>query len=208
MSPLTTVVSYPERGPFGDHKFRGNCSGYLVKDLVEYFEPKTLLDPMEGGGTSREVCEALGVEYEGHDLAQGDDHDVFEKPWGDRRFDLVFWHPPYASMIKYSDNPLDLSGLTVPEFREALIAVADLLFREAVVDGGRLAVLIGTMRKNGRIFAFARDLITDWREPTEPEIVKVQHHVTSKSTRAAQLFGNRFIPIVDERVLVWRKPCP
>jgi hypothetical protein len=30
---LCSVVSYPDRGPWGDSRYRGNCSGYLVKDL-------------------------------------------------------------------------------------------------------------------------------------------------------------------------------
>ena len=31
---LCSVVSYPDRGPWGDFRYRGNCSGHLVKDLI------------------------------------------------------------------------------------------------------------------------------------------------------------------------------
>jgi len=34
---LRSVVSYPDRGPWGDASYRGNCSGYLVKDLNGQF---------------------------------------------------------------------------------------------------------------------------------------------------------------------------
>jgi len=201
---LTTVVSYPERGPYGDNNFRGNCSGLLVEDLCVHYAPLSMLDPMVGGGTSRDVAETLGIDFEGYDLANGMHEDVFARPWGDRRFDLVFAHPPYGPMIRYGESDQDLSTLSIPKFKEALVAMADLLFEEAVADGGHLAILIGTLRKNGRIHAFARDLVA-WREPSEPEIVKIQHNVTSPSSRTGQLYGNRFIPILDERVLIWKK---
>jgi len=202
--PLTTVVSYPERGPWGDQKFRGNCSGHLVVDLCCYLAPASVLDPMDGSGTSRDVCRELGIEYAGFDLARGPEQDVFAVPWGAQRFDLVFCHPPYSDMITYGHGECDLSRLKPREFRAALVALAELLFSEAVADGGHLAILIGSLRRNGCVWAFNRGLI-EWREPSEPEIVKVQHNVASASTRTGMLYGNRFIPIVDERVLIWRK---
>jgi len=202
--PLTTVVSYPERGPWGDQKFRGNCSGHLVVDLCCYLAPASVLDPMEGSGTTRDVCRELGIEYAGFDLASGMNEDVFARPWEDRRFDLVFCHPPYADMIPYGKSEQCLSTVKPRNFGAVLVAIADLLLNEAVADGGHLAILIGSLRRGGKVWAFNRDLI-QWREPSEPEIIKVQHNVASASTRTGMLYGNRFIPIVDERVLIWRK---
>jgi hypothetical protein len=43
---LTSVVSYPDRGKYGNNKWRGNCSGYLIKDLLEWYKPKKAFDPM------------------------------------------------------------------------------------------------------------------------------------------------------------------
>ena len=34
---MQSVVSYPDRGPWGNNKYRGNMSGYLVKDIIEQF---------------------------------------------------------------------------------------------------------------------------------------------------------------------------
>ena len=65
---LRSVASCPERGSYGDSKFRGNCSDYLVKDLMEYFRPKRVLDPMEVSGTTGDACNELGIEYAGLDL--------------------------------------------------------------------------------------------------------------------------------------------
>jgi hypothetical protein len=92
-----------------------------------------------------------------------------------------------------------LSNLPVKDFRQKLIDGAELLF-DLLCDGGRLAVLIGTLRKQGRIYRFNVDLI-NWREPTEPEIIKIQHNCASDTTA----YSGKFIPIIDERLLIWKK---
>ena len=50
---LTSLHATPGRGPYGDARYRGNCSGLLIKDLLSYFRPRSVLDPMQGGGTCR-----------------------------------------------------------------------------------------------------------------------------------------------------------
>ena len=71
---LTSVVSYPERGPWGSSKYRGNCSGFLIKDLLLRFKARRVLDPMEGSGTTKDVIKGLNrfkntkIEYVGGDL--------------------------------------------------------------------------------------------------------------------------------------------
>src|SRR5215510_2470007 len=98
-TPLTSVVSYPGRGPWGDNHYPGNCSGYLLIDLCATYQPRQVLDPMEGGGTSREVCADMGIAYQGFDLHSGVDslHDeIGESPsiGSGHGYDLIFWHPP------------------------------------------------------------------------------------------------------------------
>jgi len=56
---LCSVVSYPDRGPWGDSRYRGNCSGYLVKDLILRFGCKSVFDPAEGSGTVRDVVAGI-----------------------------------------------------------------------------------------------------------------------------------------------------
>ena len=74
---LCSVVSYPDRGPWGDPSFRGNCSGYLAKDLILRFGCRSVFDPAEGSGTVRDVVQGINryrgknVRYEGRDLSQG-----------------------------------------------------------------------------------------------------------------------------------------
>jgi hypothetical protein len=65
---LTSLLRYPDRGPWGQSGYKGNCPGFLVVDLMDYFKPSSVFDPMEGSGTTREVCADLNVNYEGRDL--------------------------------------------------------------------------------------------------------------------------------------------
>lgn len=199
---LTSVVSYPERGPYGDPSFRGNCTGMLIKDLLLYYRPGKVLDPMEGGGTCREVCCDIGIAYAGTDLSEG--MNMYSEGFisfteSHQPVDFIFWHPPYGPMIRYSTDPRDLSILPVPEFRQKLILGAEILYN-VLAPEGHLAILIGTFRRKGKIYRFNVDLI-NWKEPAEPEIVKIQHDCASDKIK----YSGKFIPIVDERVLIWRK---
>ena len=60
---LTTVLSFPERGPYGESNYRGNCSGYVQKSLFEFFQPKKVGDFMAGSNTTGDVCEELSINY-------------------------------------------------------------------------------------------------------------------------------------------------
>ena len=82
-SRLTTLVSYPERGPWGDATYRGNCTGHLLADLIRYYQPTHVLDPMEGSGTSRDVCRELAVTYSGADLKGGEGLDLYSRGFRD-----------------------------------------------------------------------------------------------------------------------------
>ncbi len=48
--PLTSIVSYPERGEGGNNRYRGNCSPRLIEDLLGFFRP----------GESVTTCVAAG----------------------------------------------------------------------------------------------------------------------------------------------------
>src|SRR5207249_3648307 len=70
---LTSVHASPGRGPYGNPSYRGNCSGLLIRDLLLFYRARRVFDPMEGGGTTRDVCRALEIPYEGRDLSAGFD---------------------------------------------------------------------------------------------------------------------------------------
>jgi hypothetical protein len=74
---LCGVVSCPDRGPWADSRYRGNCSGHLVKDLILRFGGQSVSDPAEGSGTVRDVVAGINqyrhrdIRYEGRDLRGG-----------------------------------------------------------------------------------------------------------------------------------------
>jgi hypothetical protein len=111
--PKRSLISYPHRGFFGDNEFSGNASGWLLVDLILLYKPKKVFDPMEGSGTSRDVCRVMDIEYEGGDIyAEKNNFDLLtgEVPVND----LTFFHAPYWNIIQYSKVFSDFLKKEVP----------------------------------------------------------------------------------------------
>jgi hypothetical protein len=204
---LTSVVSYRDRGPWGSAAYRGNCSGYLIRDLLQHFRPASFLEVFAGGGTGRDVARDLGYDRSVHlDLNPawgGWNALTGDVPEGT---EFVFLHPPYHSIIPYSGavwgdqpHPDDLSRCgSYDEFLTKLDVVHAKVF-SSLRRGGRMAVLVGDVRRGGEFYSLARDL--SWIGTPEAVIIKLQHN-TASSRRS---YGGRFIGIEHESVLVWRK---
>ncbi len=199
-TPLTSVVSYPQRGPWGNNRYPGNCSGYLLIDLCATYRPTSVLDPMEGGGTSREVCADMGITYTGFDLHSGTDS--LRDPLG-TGYDLIFWHPPYHDMKVYSNDPRDLSRAGSLVAFMALLRASYWRFFELLVPGGRLALLMGDLRRNGRYEPLTLDVARLDRQHIESIIIKTQHNVSPNRTQ----YGGTFVPILHETVTIFRRPA-
>ena len=197
--PLTSVVSYPGRGPWGDNRYPGNCSGYLLIDLCATYQPQRVLDPMEGGGTSREVCADMAIDYAGYDLHSGTDSLRDEIGAG---YDLIFWHPPYHDMKIYSDDARDLSRAGSIAAFGALLRTGYWRFFELLAPGGRLAILMGDLRRQGRYEPLTVDVARLDRNHLEGIVVKIQHNVSSNKTR----YGGAFVPILHETLTIFRRP--
>jgi hypothetical protein len=198
-APLNSIVSYPNRGPWGDNRYPGNSSGYLLIDLCATYAPRAVLDPMEGGGTSRDVCADMGIAYQGFDLHSGVDSLRDEIGSG---YDLIFWHPPYHDMKIYSDDPRDLSRAGSLAAFGALLRAGYWRFFELLVPGGRLAILIGDLRRRGRYEPLTADVARLDRNHIESIIVKAQHNVSSNRTQ----YGGAFVPILHETLTIFRRP--
>lgn len=110
MALKSTIVSYPDRGNYGNNKYRGNCSGRLIKDIIEtpFYHIENLSDYMVGSGTTEDVCKEMNISGTYLDLNRGFDlidMDIPDMP------ENIFWHPPYGSMIVYSDNMYKASDI-------------------------------------------------------------------------------------------------
>ena len=206
---LCSVVSYPDRGPWGDSRYRGNCSGHLVKDLILRFDCQSVFDPAEGSGTVKDVVSGINkylrqdIYYEGKDLKNG--WDILTDPLPGRQFDLVWYHPPYWDIIQYSDNPKDLSSCrTLEDFDFKLNQSVERLFHTVKPDG-ILAILIGDKRKEGNYYALFRTLLLNRNiGQLKAIIIKVQYNC--RSDRVFYGSSNPFlIPIKHEYCLVFQK---
>lgn len=77
---MKSVVSYPDRGQYGNNKYRGNCSGRLIEDLIGQYKLQALSDYMVGGGTTEDVCKTLNIPGKylalnrGYDMLSMDNH--------------------------------------------------------------------------------------------------------------------------------------
>ena len=206
---LCSVVSYRNRGPWGDSKYRGNCSGHLAKDLILRFGCRSVFDPAEGSGTVKEVVAGINqylrkqIDYEVKDLKDG--WDILSSPLPKRKFDLVWYHPPYWDIISYTDKPNDLSNCkTLNEYEYKLNKSAERVF-QSVKPGGVLVILIGDKRKNGNYYALFRTLLTNRKiGHLKAIIIKVQHNC--RSERRVYNSDNPFlIPIKHEYCLIFQK---
>jgi len=207
---LCSVVSYPDRGPWGNPAFRGNCTGYLAKDLILRFGCRSVFDPAEGSGTIRDVVSGINkycgsrIHYEGRDLKQG--WDILESPIPEKQFDMVWYHPPYWDMISYSSHAQDLSNCaSLEEFETKLNQSAERL-SGILKPGGILVILIGDKRKSGVYYALMRTLLMNPKiGELKAIIIKIQHHCQSDKRE----YGARnpfLIPIKHEYCLIYQKP--
>ncbi|MFM9278567.1 DNA modification methylase [Paenibacillus jiagnxiensis] len=203
---MKSVVSYPERGRWGESRYRGNCSGYIIRDLLKFYKPKTFLEVFAGGGTGYDVAKELGYTDSIHlDL---------NPRWGGwnalkdevpTNADFIFSHPPYYNMIEYSGyiwgaiHEDDLSrSKSYQDYIDKLDLVNAKLLNNLNPDG-RLAVLVGDYRKQGNYHS----IIKDMRYPglLESHIIKIQHNVASSRKE----YNGKFIQIVHEHLLIFKK---
>ena len=139
---LTSLYHDQYAGNYGNRQYPGNCSGNLIRDLLFYFQPQSVFDPMTGGGTCKDVCDSLGIKAISGDLKTGLDI-TNPKCLPKATFDFVWLHPPYWRMIDYKAGDNDLSAARdLAAFRGALsAAVFNCL--SVLNPGGKIAILIG-----------------------------------------------------------------
>jgi hypothetical protein len=200
---LTSIHGTPGRGDYGDAGYRGNCSGLLVRDLLRFYQPRRVLDPMEGGGTCRDVCRELGVSYVGRDLKTGfdaTDAAAFEKLG---TFDFIWTHPPYWQMVRYNpgDSRCLSSSGSVGEFvRQMRTVFANC--RRALNPGGKLAVLMGDGKHAGEYLGLPFRLMSAATKEgfwlAAPEIIRFGHGATS----SRKPYSTSFIPRLHDVCLV------
>lgn len=199
---LTSLHATQQRGPYGRANYRGNCSGYLIKDLIHFFGARRVLDPMTGGGTCRDVCEELNVECVSFDLKEGQDACSKSSYVDLGQFDFVWLHPPYWRQIIYSDDPRCLSN--APTIEAFTKQIGDLLDCSASVlsPNGKIALLMGNYVRRGRFhpltYLAMNEAIRRGLWPACTDIVRLLYQNTSSRKR----YQNSIIPGVHDTCMV------
>ena len=212
---LTSIVSYPERGEGGNNRYRGNCSPKLIEDLIGFFRPNEICDYMCGSGTTKAAADKCGIQSRIYDLHSGFDimnSEIKERP------EFIFWHPPYWDIIKYSDvmykasdvqarygyDPRKLDLSRIPNWEQFVEAMNYAMMKQfaSLEKGGRMAVLMGDIKKRGKLYSMLAEIIKPGT--LENIIIKAQHNCFSDNTQ----YSGSFIPIHHEYVMIVRKDTP
>ena len=212
MRTLTSIVSYPERGEGGNNRYRGNCSPKLVEDLIGFFKPHEICDYMCGSGTTKAAADSCGIGSHLYDLHSGFDLMSCEIP---ERPEFIFWHPPYWDIVLYSDvmykaadvenkygfDPrlADLSRIKDWDRFVAAMNYAMMKQFTALERGGRMAVLMGDIKKKGKLYSMISEIVKPGT--LENIVIKAQHNCFSDRTQ----YSGSFIPILHEYVMIVRK---
>ena len=213
---MQSIVSYPDRGQYGKNTYRGNCSGLLIKDLIAQYHLEGLSDFMVGSGTTEDVVNEYGLRGTFADLNRGYDMMSMDIP---ERSENIFWHPPYHDMIVYSGKQYNIKAVEQATGLSAETILTDDLSRcatweefvkkmnycmlkqfSALEKGGRMFVLMGDMKRRGKLYSMLCDILKPGT--LEQVVIKAQHNCWSDR----QNYSNQnFVPIIHEYLMVVRK---
>lgn len=232
----TTVWSFPERGEWATHKgnYRANWSPYIPRNLILRFtkEDDLVLDQMVGSGTTLIECKLLNRRGIGVDINPdaimvtrnrldfkykyepeiktyvGDARNLDLIP--DESIDLIATHPPYANIVKFTNNKIegDLSSVrNVDEFIGEMAKVAKECYR-VLKPGKHCAILIGDTRKKKHFVPITTRVMETFLKLgfiLREDVIKLQWKM--KSTRE-KWRGSKydFLLLAHEHLFIFRKP--
>lgn len=232
---MTTHWSFPKRGDWATHdaKWRGNWSPYIPRNILLRYsqEGDLVLDQFAGGGTTLVEAKLLNRDIIGIDVndvalercreKSGFEHDEAEgKVYirkGDARnldfipddsIDLICTHPPYANIIKYSEDiEADLSRLKVKDFLEAMRPVAAEC-RRVLKKGKFCAILMGDTRQKGCMVPMSFEVMRIFQDAgfqLKELIIKEQHNCKATGYWKTNSVKYNFLLIAHEYLFVFRK---
>ena len=232
---MTTHWSFPKRGDWATHdaKWRGNWSPYIPRNLLlRYSQAGDLvLDQFAGGGTTlveakllnRNIIgvdvndialnrcrEKIDFEHDGANgkvyLCKGDARKLDFIP--NEKIDFICTHPPYADIIKYSDDlDNDLSRCNVKDFLAEMEKVAAESYR--VLKSNKFcAILMGDTRKKGCMIPMSFEVMKVFQKAgftLKEIIIKEQHNCRATGYWKTNSVKYNFLLIAHEYLFVFRK---
>ena len=229
-----TIWSFPERGDWATHdsRYRGNWSPYVPRNIILRYSKENdwALDQFAGGGTTLVEAKLLnrniiGIDVNDTALSRCRKKCDFEREnvgkvvirKGDARkldfipeckIDLICTHPPYADIIKYSDDISDdVSLCSVDDFLTQMQSVADECFR-VLKKGKFCAFLVGDMRKHGNVIPLGFHLLNVFLSAgftIKETIIKHQHNCRSEDSWVEMSAKRNFLLLAHEYLFVMRK---
>jgi putative RNA methylase len=231
---MNTVWSFPDRGKWATHdaKYRGNWSPYIPRNLLLRYsnEGDLILDQFAGGGTTLVEAKLLnrnviGVDINNNALEHCKEKCDFEyensgKVYfyeadarnlnfiSDKSIDFICTHPPYANIIKYSEDiENDLSHLKVKDFLIEMEKVASESYRVLKKDKF-CAILMGDTRQKGHIIPMSFEVMKIFEKvgfKTKEIIIKEQHNCKATGFWKTNSVKYNFLLIAHEYLFVFKK---
>lgn len=231
---MTTHWTFPERGNWATHdaKWRGNWSPYIPRNLLLRYskEGDLVLDQFTGGGTTLVEAKLLGRNIIGVDINdvaikrckektdfewenagkvyihKGDARNLHFIP--DGSIDFICTHPPYANIIKYSEDiKEDLSHLKIKDFLEEMKKVASESYR-VLKDDKFCAILMGDTRIKGHMQPMSFEVMRIFEQAgfkLKELIIKEQHNCRATGYWKTNSIKHNFLLIAHEYLFVFRK---
>ncbi len=231
---MNTVWSFPNRGKWATHdaKWRGNWSPYIPRNIILRYskEGDIVLDQFVGGGTTLVEARLLNRNIIGvdiNDVALDRCKDKTNFDWdseskvyikkgnarnldfiSDESIDLICTHPPYANIIRYSEDiDGDLSLLNVSEFLEAMKEVAKESYRVLKKDSF-CAILMGDTRKKGHVVTMSFEVMKIFESEgfkTKEVIIKEQHNCRATGFWKTNSIKYNFLLLAHEYLFIFKK---
>jgi DNA modification methylase len=232
---MTTHWTFPKRGDWATHdaKWRGNWSPYIPRNIILRYsqEGDLVLDQFAGGGTTLveakllnrniigvdvndvalERCrEKIDFDYEGANgkvqIHKGDARNLGFI--SNASIDLICTHPPYADIIKYSEDiEEDLSHLNIKDFLEEMKIVAAESYR-VLKKNKFCAILMGDTRQKGHMIPMSFYVMRIFEKAgfkLKELIIKEQHNCKATGYWKTNSVKYNFLLIAHEYLFVFRK---
>lgn len=229
----SSVWSFPERGEWATHdsKYRGNCSPYVIRNLLLRYskEGDWVLDQFVGGGTLLVEAKllsrnAVGVDVNPRALDICKKKTAFkygkskiEIREADARklsfikngsIDFICTHPPYADIIKYSnDIESDISLLDYTGFLNAIEQVAKESYR-VLKKGKYCAFVVGDIRQKGSVRTLGFDTMKVFEKACfelKEIIIKQQHNCKMTAKWRTISIKKNFFLLAHEYIFIFIK---
>ena len=215
----STILSFPERGPFGSSSYRGNNSGFYQAFCIWKYHVQKLAELFAGSGTGSDVARDMEIDYVGADLNPNPTRPNIltldaindEVPDSFRTADFLFMHPPYGAEINipyagsmYPDpsgelSRSDLGQMPWEQFMQTLNKIV-MKFYSAMPGGARMGILMGDVKRKGKLYSMLCDICKPGT--LEQIIIKAQHNCWSEWRKYANA---NFVPIVHEYLMIIKK---